>query len=1747
MTFAFLRRLAIPAAAVLAFALTPPVFAQAQKSFERRDLASEVVRFDPSKQAKVQPADLKRPVAQLRKDRMAAHGRGDNARALELAGAVLAQEPASMADWLAYARISAAIETDDYQEQQRLLRNARVAAYAGFERGKTPADKAAALVVLGEVQVKASLFRPALDAYRASLALVDDAAVRGVYDELRARYGFRIVNNSVDSDAASPRACFQFSEKLATGIDFAPFVAVAGSANAAVTAEDQQICVDGLRHGERYAVVLRQGLPAASGDTLGRNADYELFVRDRAPSVRFTGRNYVLPSTGQEGIPLISVNTEAAEIEIFRVGDRNLLPTIREGGFLDQLGRWVIETLAGERGQKVWSGTLETRSPLNADEVTAFPVHEAIGERLAPGVYALTARPTGGLPADEDYSERATQWFVVSDLGVTALSNEGGIRVLVRSLTSAAPLAGVELKLVARNNEVLASTKSDERGEVSFDAGLSRGQGGARPSLLVATTAEGDYNFLDLEQAPFDLTDRGVAGRAAPGPLDAQVFTERGVYRTGETVYLTALLRDATGNAAAGLPVTLVAHRPDGVEYRRAVVTDQGLGGRAWSLPLLAGAAHGTWRVQVYVDPKGAPVGETTFLVEDYLPERIDVKLAPQAEALAWGTDAVIDVGADFLYGAPAAGLGVSGSVTVQQAQASAIPGLEGYRVGLDDEAFDSVFVELADGVVTDAQGKAQVTVPVPEVAASRPIEARIALQVAEAGGRAVERSVTLPILPQRPVLAAKPLFTDLSEGAQAGFEVVAVSPQGTRQAGAARWTLSRIEQNFQWYNRGGSWSFESVTATRRVSDGEIALAASGDPARITVPVGWGRYRLEIVSTEGTAEPVSVTFFSGFSGDATADVPDRLDLTLDKAAYAAGDTLTVALKPRFSGKVTLVVASDRLHEERVVDVTPDGATVSLPVKAEWGPGAYVVAFAHRPLDIAARRQPGRALGLAWFSVDREARTLGVTLATPREMEPRRTLSVPVKLSGLAAGEEAFVTVAAVDVGILNLTRYEAPRPDEHFFGQRQLGTDIRDLYGFLIDGMQGTRGAIRSGGDAGALQLEGSPPIHEPLALYSGVVKVGTDGAAHVDFEIPAFNGTVRVMAVAWSQGKVGQANADVVVRDPVVVSANAARFLNAGDTSHLFLAVDNVAGEAGDYRLTLATEGPIVADDTALAQPIWLEKGGKAAFSLPFDASGVGQGSVTVAISGPGVEAAQTLRLGVGAGSRPVTRRTVHTLAPGESVSVSRDLLADIVPGTGVVSLSVSPLAALDVPALLAALDRFEYTCTEQVVSRALPLLYAATLHRFGALPEDTDAERRVAEAVSRVLSRQDSDGSFGLWSVGGDDLWLDAYVADFLTRAREGGHDVPQIAFTQVLDRLRNSVVNSTDFPDGEGEALAYAAYVLARNGRPVIGDLRYFADARIGSFGSPLAQAQIGAALALLGDRPRADRVFAEAAGTLAGAQDTDSGRPDYGSVLRDAAGVLALVAETGAGRAELGQIVDAVEKARGERTFTSTQENARLLLAAVGLAKEAENLSLTVDGAAHTGPLFRTLPESELAGGAVNIANSGEAPVQVVIGVAGNPSAREGALARGYEIERRYFHLDGKPADLARVAQNERLVAVLTVTERDARQAQALLVDYLPAGFEIDNPRLVDSGDVAALPWLKRDVEPAHVEYRDDRFVAAFDREPDQSAFFSVAYMVRAVTPGQYLHPPAIVEDMFRPERFGRTGFGAVEVHGDRGAP
>jgi uncharacterized protein YfaS (alpha-2-macroglobulin family) len=1709
----------------------------ADKPFKRDDLADAAIKLEA--QIKAEAGQVTKPAAALRREADAAFQRNDFRTGMQILGQIVVVAPDDAANWLRLAKAVLQIRPGTDVERDVLLQRAATAAYIAYQRSSEPPEEAESLVVIARSYADRSMWRPALDALRISLELKEVADVRQQYERMREEYGFRLVDYTVDSDAASPRVCFQFSENLPKRTDFSPFVAVAGQDKPAISVQDRQICVEGLKHGESYTITLRAGIPSVVKETLAKSAEFNIYVRDRSPSVSFSGKAYVLPRTGQLGIPVISVNAKSVAIEVYRIGDRNLLDTLVGRDFQRMLDRWEINNLSQRRGSQVWKGEMAVEPTLNVDVTTAFPVTEAIGT-LSPGVYVMVAQPAG-VPrsSDDDYQDLATQWFIVSDLGLTAFSGNDGVHAFVHSLETAQPKTAVEVRLLSRSNEVLATERTSDGGSVAFGANLTRGEGALAPAMLIASDDKGDYAFLSLKSPAFDLSDRGVSGRLVSGGLDAFVYTERGVYRSGETVDVTALLRDAQGMASLDVPLTLVVERPDGVEYRRAVVADQGVGGHVLAVSLIASAPTGTWHVQAYADPKRPPVGETTFLVEDYVPDRLEFDLASNAKAISKAKPAEVIVDGRYLYGAPAAKLDLEGEMIV--AAAAERPGFARYQFGLGDEEVETVRWPLEGLPQTDADGKSRFTVTLDrQPATARPLEARIVVRMAEPGGRAVERKLSLPVMPSGPSIGVKPLFSGraLREGENATFDVVFVSPEGTAiPRGALRYELLKVNTKYQWFRREGVWNFEAVKSTSRVADGSINMTADR-PGRISLPVQWGRYRLELSTTDRNGPVTSVAFDAGWYAEAGADTPDMLELALDKPEYVAGDSMTVALTARTAGTVTLNVIGDRLLATVTQDVAAGTARLRIPVGTDWGTGAYVVATLRRPLDMRAQRMPGRSIGVQWFSIDRKARTLALDLQLPALLRPNGALRIPVKIGGLAPGEEARIVVAAVDVGILNLTGYKPPAPDDYYLGQRRLTAEIRDLYGQLIDGMQGTRGQIKTGGDAGA-QLQGSPPTQKPLALFSGIVTVKPDGTAEVVFDIPDFAGTARVMAVAWSKDKVGRATGDVTIRDPLVVTATLPRFLLNGDRGTLRLDIDDVEAPAGDYSVEVKSEGiNVVGQDTS--QMLKLAAKQRSAISIPLAGAEAGNADVIVHVSGPsGFALERRYALNVRPATQILARRTVKPLAKGESLTLSNDVFTDLVPGTTSVAVSVGISSALDAAALLAALDRYPFGCSEQITSRALPLLYANDLASVAHLALDGAIDQRIRDSIDRLLARQGGNGSFGLWSAGGDDVWLDSYVTDFLTRARERGFAISDVAFKLALDRLRNFAGNTDLSKDDGGRNLAYALYVLARNAAAPIGDLRYYADTKLDSFATPIAKAQIAAALAMLGDRARAERVYAAALASIAPQPVLDYGRTDYGSVLRDAAALVTLASEGGAPRATISGAVARVEAARNLSSYTSTQEEAWMVLAARALAKDAQSVSLDVGGEKVQGALNLNLRPSDLKS-PLKIANTGDADLQAVITVSGAPLVPEPATDKGFKIERKYYTLAGKPADPTKAKQNERFAVVLKITEPQPQFARVMVADYLPAGFEIDNPRLVSSGDAGTLAWIEAALEPVNAEFRDDRFSAAFDRKSGDASVFTVAYVVRAVAPGRYVHPQAYVEDMYRPDRFGRTASGSIEV-------
>ncbi|MEM9869828.1 MAG: alpha-2-macroglobulin family protein [Pseudomonadota bacterium] len=1645
----------------------------------------------------------------------AAWQRGDRAGALRWVGAAIAVTDAADL-WVRYAQYARQLgDAVPANQRRRALAEAVPAALNGYLRASTAGGQVTALVELARAYEANGRGRDMIAPLRLAQSLQPRDSTATLLAAAIGKYGFRITDHSVDNNGADPRVCATFSEPLIkAGFDYDPYVR-ADTADLVAQADGVQLCLDGARHGARYQITFRAGLPAQSGETLAQDVSLSIYVRDRAPSVRFPGRAYVLARSGDVALPVDTVNLDTVDLVLSRVSDRNIVAALRDDLFGRPLSQWQQQAFDTSIGEEVWRGTGTVAGDLNVETRTRLPMAEALGDQPA-GVYVLSAR----VPDSDPFgAASATQWFVLSDLGVTTWLGTDGMTAAVRGLRDAGAVDGATVTLISRANAVLAEAQSDAEGFVTFPAGVTRARGAAAPAVLQVRSGD-DFVFLPLTDPAFDLSDRGVEGRPPAPPIDLFLTTDRGAYRPGATIHATALARDAQTVAVEGLPVTAILYRPDGVEYSRHLSNAETSGGHVFSMPLGQAVPHGTWRIDVKSDLDAPALARQTVLVEDFVPERIDVRLDLADAPLVLGAATSVTAEARYLFGAPGADLAVEGDLRLMRRDTLA--DWPGYRFGRHDAAFSPRQAGLT-GTRTDAAGIATVPLAWPEVEAEGVLlQAALTVRVSDGAGRPVERTLTRPVAPAGTVIGVRPAFDDvLPEGAEARFDLIAL---GAAEPLSATWTVNRVETRFQWYQLYGNWNWEPTTTRTRVAQGEVAL--SDTPTAVTVPTDWGDYEIVVERSDGTYTASSVAFAAGWYGAADgSDTPDRTPVALNADAYAPGDVATLRIDAPFDGTALVSVLASDVIERRAVPVRAGANSVDLDVTEAWGTGAYVAASVLRGATPDAFG-PSRALGLAHAKIEPGARALTVSLDTAGTTSGQAgATDVRVAVDGLE-GAQGYVTLAAVDVGILNLTGFAAPDPQAHYFGQRRLGVALRDLYGRLIDSSSGAMGQIRTGGDAGAaMQRQGPPPTEAVMAAFAGPIALDANGQATISVPRPDFNGTIRLMAVAWSADGVGQATTEIVARDPVVISAALPRFMAPGDQSRLQLEFVHADGPPGQMALS------ITAPDLALSVPpqsIDLPDGGAVRVSVPLGAEAVGDHSISVALTTPdGKTIRKSLKLGVRANDPTIATTQRLTLAAGQSLTLDDNLFADVRAGGAQATVAAGPLARFDMPGLLRQLDRYPYGCTEQVISAALPLLYVSDLDAGAGL---NDIDTRIDQAISRVLTRQASNGAFGLWRAQSGEFWLDAYVTDFLSQARSLGYVVPETAMTLALDNLRNRVNYAPEFDSG-GEDLAYALLVLAREGAARIGDLRYFADAKATAFATPMARAQLGAALAQFGEQTRADRLFGLAEDlALRTTPDAPRWRADFGTDVRDAAAVLHLAAQAGSDRVDQTRLANAI--VRRNRAF-STQEAAQIVLAAHALRRPGGAAGFSVDGVDVAGPVVQSYASGRQASVIENIAGTGQDVTLTTFGV---PLIAPPAGGYGYAITRRAFAMDGAPAE-GSWQIGERRVIVLDVTPFEEVGARLIIDDPLPAGLEIDNPNLLRSGDIRALDWL----EPAaaeHAEFRTDRFVAAINHR--SSAPFQLAYIARAVSPGTFHHPAALVEDMYRPEYRAITDTGRMEV-------
>ncbi len=1717
---------------------------------------------------------------------VAAHDMGQAVAALEH-GIALGDNGAAI--WMALARAQASLPKPN-------LERALQAGWLGLRRASQGKERVDDLVWLARL-LDGPLNQPesARVAYDAAVSEGQNAHIalpeaEHRLNELRLAIGLTLKEFSVEANQNPAQFCLSFSDRLKISRDlhFEDFISLTPPTPITVIADGNKLCLSGLDHGAEYKLLVRRGLPGADGMVLKQDVTETVDVKDRAASVAFRGQSFILARGDKGDLPLVSVNVEKAKLKLYRINDRNLTTELKAETLWTALSEHDREQIKDADGEMVWQGTLDVHGERNKEAVTGVAIRTLIPDPK-PGLYALTAmveRPDEKGNDDSD-GEAATQWIMVSDLGLTTTRGGDGIHAMVRSLASAKPLAGVDVVVLARNNSELARATTDADGHVAFPASLTRGIGGQEPVMVTAYAHDGDFAMLDLTLAAFDLSDRGVGGRAQPGPMDAYLYTDRGVYRPGETVNLTALLRDNLTVAVDQFPLTVKVLRPSGTEFYAGTLKPVATGGYVLPLALSATAPMGEWTVEAYGDPKAASIGKVSFQVEAFVPERLAVNLTAGGAMIEPGHPFDVLVTSRFLYGAPAVGLTGTADVALEE-DSSPYPDFDDYSFGLAQETVTGRTRDLALPPSDDA-GNAHLTVDLPpQPDTTKPLRAAIHVAVSEPGGRSVQRTLSVPVRTQSYAIGIKPHADDgtsrgrvFDSGQAARFDVIAVDNNGKQIAKPKlTWEVLAEHNDFQWYYDGKRYAYRVTEHDQSIRSGSLAVTDAVPTMQDFGTLPPGRYRLEI-SEAGTGIASSLRFWSGWESSAsTSDTPDTVEVTTDRPTYNPGETAHVHIQPPFAGEVLLTVATDRIHWLRTFSIPKTGGTVDVPVDSVWGPGAYVTATVYRPPVHGKDRLPVRAIGLRWVALDTASRTLKMAVDLPEVVRPNQVLDVPIKVTsgdgralGGAAGP-AYVTLAAVDEGILQLTQFDSPDPGQYYYAKRILGLDIRDDYSRLIDTVDGPTGILREGGDSSGLAA-GLPKVSiTVVSLFQGPVAVDAEGKATIRLTLPEFNGQLRLMAVAFDRTRLGALSTKLIMREPVVADTTLPRFLAPGDVSQMTVSLHNVEGPAGRYRLSVTGDGPVqfmgapepgsvatavatsIAGVTAVAPPSLVAKteavvdlaaGARQELVTAITAQASGVGGVVVDVTGPldgpsVVTSHQKIGLTVRPSRAVETAFTVRQLAPGGNVSVDASMLSSFVPGTAGLSLTLSSGPPFDVVGLLAALDRYPYGCLEQLVSRALPLLSVNEVaHGLGQTEmSEQDRRGRVNQAIAQVMDKQRYDGAFGLWSAGGrSEEWLTAYALEFLTRARALNYSVPEAGYVLGLTWLRHYVADQKYLTDTVNQA--YAFYTLSLAGVATPGPMRYFFDTAMKNLPTPLAKAQIGAALARLGDRDRANAAFDAAMSELV----REYWGADYGSTVRDAAALVTLLSEADQlTHARLLALLDRLPVTATAIRETNTQEQARLLLAANSLMQGGVPLALTRNGLpVPKGDPVRLVPgPDELAKG-ITVHNAGGQPVWWAVGTYGVPTVPSPAAREGFKIKRNFFWRDGTPVDLDAVKQNDVLVVVLegATADKDEDFHAVIASQPLPAGWEIEE-QAFGVGRPEQLDWLDSLSDPGVVELRDDRYVASLNLEGRASAVgtFKLAFAVRAVTPGSYEFPGAVMEDMHRPHAFARQAAGRITV-------
>lgn len=1575
-----------------------------------------------------------------------------------------------------------------------------------------------------------------------------------------------------------------FTKLLDSAQDMRGLAFIAGNTSETVNVDGNKLRLypdADLREKGVMNIHLNQGIRGKSGLNLKEAVVRQVVADKQKPNVRFIGKGVIIPQSTQLSVPFQAIYLRGVTVSVIKILEQNIGQFLQsnnldESGELMRVGRLIARKtiFLDEEGLDLsrWNTFAVDLKRLIEPEPGAIYRLELSFDR------PLSAYPCGNdtvkiskeqiLASDEIrfkeesarfdeggyYYYRRYDWsdynwekrsdpcsdsyyfnkvegknILATNLGLVAMmGQDNDMTVLVHNIQSTEPERGVTVTAYNYQHQSLASGTTDDKGQVRLD--LASG----RPFYLIASQGtQRSYLRVDNGSA-LSLSSFDVSGEVVQKGIKGFIYGERGVWRPGDTLHLGFMLNDRAKQLPAEHPVVMELYNPLGQMYARKTQTRGELGLYAFDFVTEADAPTGAWNVKVQV---GGVSFSKRFRIESIKPNRLKIALSMPEKTLLRGEPMDARLHVEWLQGAIARNLkyDIQGTFI---ATPTTFEGYKGFYFDDPSRVFNTEESKLISGV-TNERGDATVQARF-ELGSTAPgmLLANLVTRVYEESGDFSIDADRMLYSPYRRYAGIKSPQKDkeqLNTGTDYTYEVASVDYLGKPQTNTE---LDVKIYKVYWYwwwdsNRSGLANYVSDFYNKPVKTFTIRTDGAGRGTfRLSFPdKEWGTYFISVKDKESKHSTGVMSYFDWpyNEGRRNADGSESatmLRFKTDKDSYTPGEKMVVTF-PSTKGSRAIISIENGVRVLSLTEHTCEDkqTTVRLDVTKDMQPNAYVYITLLQPHGITKNDLPIRLYGVVPFTVTSPDSHLTPVIQSPAELKPDASYTVSVSEKN---GKEMAYTLAIVDEGLLDLTRFRTPEPWKAFNAREALGVNTWDLYNYVVGAYGGRIEQLFSIGGDDALNKGPKAIVNrfKPVVRFDGPFLLKKGKTARHTYQMPNYNGRVKIMVVAGNGEAYGHADKSVMVRKPVMLLGTLPRVIGVGE-------------EMVVPATVFATEDGVGAVNVSIACSSNMEVVGEATKSLSFERKGdrqasfrirvkknLGIGKVTITATGKGDKSVYETELEIRTVRRPQVKVTAATLEAGKSWKETVAMPGAA--GTNQLTLEVSDIAPVNLSSRLSYLLDYPHGCLEQITSKGFPQLYISSFTDL--TPQQAKStEEAVKEVIRRLRSYQTVDGAFAYWPGGtSSNGWGTVYATHFLLEASKRGYLVPEAMRQSVLNNLRRAARNwkpvTSYYKDSEEATQAYRLYVLALAGSPEMGAMNRLKEMK--DLAS-MSRWSLASAYALVGREDVAQDLISKTTALPSGYSEYDE---TFGSDVRDQSIQLMTLCLLNKGK-EAATLVEELSKQLSSNDWLSTQSTAFALVALSDyLARYRVDGAMDFtyacggkDGQMRTDKHIwsETLLDKAGTSASVELKNTGKSTLFARIITEGIPEqGEEKAYANGVSLAVSYVDLNGRPVDIAKLEQGTNFSAVVTVKNPSARGYTNLVVsEIFPAGWEILNTRFLNESATDSLT--------AGVNYqdiRDDRVYSYIDRLP-AGRQVTVKISLCAVYPGRFYLPPVYCEAMY----------------------